>query len=82
MIFFLPHAFIKQLLVNVFVCLSTRHPLFLLALAKNALHGDGCPTKGGSSDLLLLQAPLLILHLLMLLLGEISQKTDMSAALR
>ncbi len=83
--FFSCHVFRKQPLVaNVFVCLSPRHPLFLLALAKNALHGDSGLTKGGSSDLLLAvpQAPLLILHLLMLLLGVISQKTDMSAALR
>lgn len=78
--FFLPRFYET----NVFVCLSPRHPLFLLALAKNALHGDSGLTKGGSSDLLLAvpQAPLLILHLLMLLLGVISQKTDMSAALR
>ncbi len=45
--FFSCHVFRKQPLVaNVFVCLSPRHPLFLLALAKNALHGDSGLTKG------------------------------------
>lgn len=82
--FSLSHAFMKQPLLM--FCLSFNKTSFVsFSISQKCIAWWWWSSKRGliwSAAPAVLQAPLLILHLLMLLLGVISQKTDISAALR